>query len=268
MPSLPLLRGCLRLCLALGLLCTSAWPAVAGPVLDRVLREKSLRVCIWADYYGITYLNARTGRFSGLDIDMAEQLASDLGVGLHYVDSSFPRLIGDLSDDLCDIAMFAVARTPQRMERLQFSDPYLQGGIYAITRRDSPVKTWQDIDKPGVRAGVLGGTFVETAMAGRLTQARAVIVGPPTTNERELQAGRLDVFFTDYPYSHRLITREDWPVLLTPPAPLAVQLYAYAMKQGDPAWRDRVNVFVAAAKRDGRLLQAARQQGLESILVP
>ncbi len=271
MPSLPLrswLRPCLRLYLALGLFGACTVPAFAGAVLDRVLQNKSLRVCIWADYYGITYLNTRTGRFSGLDIEMAEQLASDMGVGLHYVDSSFPRLISDLNADLCDIAMFAVARTPQRMERLQFSEPYMQGGIFAITRGDSPVKTWQDIDRPGVRVGVPAGTFVEAAMAGRLSQARAVVVAAPATQERELRAGRLDVFFTDYPYSRRLLAREDWPVLLSPPAPLAVQLYAYAMKQGDTAWRDRVNTFVAAAKRDGRLREAARQQGLESILLP
>jgi cyclohexadienyl dehydratase len=258
----------LRLSAVLLLLGALNGHAGAGEVFDRVRQNKLVRVCIWPDYYGITYLNTRTGRLGGLDIDMAEQLAQDLGVALGYVDSSFPRLVADLRDNVCDIAMYAVARTPQRMEQLQFSDPYLQSGVYAITRRDSVVRTWQDIDKPGVRVGVPAGTFIESAVADSLKQAQVVVVAAPTTRERELRAGRLDVFMADFPFSRRLLDREEWPVLLSPPAPFHVLPYAYAMKKGDDGWRDRINVFVAAVKRDGRLLKAARQQGLDSILVP
>ena len=38
------------------------------------------------------------------------------------------------------------------------------------------------------------------------------------------------------------------------------------MAPGDAAWLDRVNSFVIAIKRDGRLLTAARNNGLEPIV--
>ena len=35
-------------------------PAVAGPVMDRVTKSSTVRVCIWPDYYGISFRNPRT----------------------------------------------------------------------------------------------------------------------------------------------------------------------------------------------------------------
>ncbi len=39
--------------------------------LDRVLGARELRVCIWPDYYGISYRDPRTQQLSGMDIDLA-----------------------------------------------------------------------------------------------------------------------------------------------------------------------------------------------------
>ena len=43
--------------------------------------------------------------------------------------------------------------------------------------------------------------------------------------------------------------------------------YAYAVKPGDEAWLQRVDEFVAAIKRDGRLEAAAKRHGLAEIVV-
>jgi ABC-type amino acid transport substrate-binding protein len=43
--------------------------------------------------------------------------------------------------------------------------------------------------------------------------------------------------------------------------------YAYATRQGDAAWLARLDEFVAAIKRDGRLMAAANRYGLGEIVV-
>ena len=60
----------------------SAGSALAGPVLDRVQAEREVRVCIWPDYYGVTWRNPRTQQLGGIDIDLSAALARDLGVQL------------------------------------------------------------------------------------------------------------------------------------------------------------------------------------------
>ena len=142
----------LLLCLSGALLLPTAQAAGTGAdTLKQIQRRGELRVCIWPDYYGISYRNPKTRQLSGLDIDLSAELARELGVRLQHVDSSFATLIDDLREVRCDIAMFAVAALPQRRQHLAFSQPYLSSGIHAITTRSNRVvRRWEDIDRPGV----------------------------------------------------------------------------------------------------------------------
>ncbi|MDT9000042.1 ABC transporter substrate-binding protein [Paucibacter sp. APW11] len=254
--------------MALGLSALPA-PATAAGVLQRVVGSGQLRVCIWPDYYGISYRSPRTQQLGGLDIDMSAELARDLRVKLDYVETSFPKLVEDLKADRCDVAMFAVGILPQRAAQLAFSKPYLQSDVYGVTTQSNrAVRSWADIDQPGVQVAVQAGTFMEPVMREALKKATMVVVSPPATREHELEAGRVDVFMTDYPYSRRLLDNADWARLVAPPKPFYVLPYGYAVKQGDAAWLARIDEFVAAIKRDGRLAAAAKRHGLSEIVVP
>ena len=258
------ISACLLVAAAVGPL-----TATAGAVFDRVKATGSVRVCIWPDYHGVTFRDPRNQRVSGIDIELSAQFSQDLHVRLEYVDSSFATLIDDVKSGRCDVAMFAVAMLPQRMEHLRFTRPYLRSDIFGITTKaNRVVRQWADIDKPGVLVGVQVGTFMEPVMAAALKHARMVVVRPPTTRERELEAGRIDVFMADYPYSRRLLDNADWAELISPPTPFYVLPYAYAVKPGDDEWFAAVDEFVQRIKQDGRLAAAARHNGLAPIVVP
>jgi cyclohexadienyl dehydratase len=243
-------------------------PALAGAVQDRIKQAGVMRVCIWPDYYGVTFRNPRTQQLAGVDIDLSAELAQDLGVKLQYVDSSFVTLVDDVKSDRCDIAMFAVGMLPQRKEQLRFSRPYMQSDIFAVTTKSNRVvRKWADIDQPGVMVAVQAGTFMEPVMGASLKNARMVSIKPPATRERELEAGRVDVFMTDYPYSRRLLDNADWAMLISPPAPFSVLPYGYAVKPGDGDWLAAVDQFVLRIQRDGRLEAAAKRHGLSAIVV-
>lgn len=242
--------------------------AAAESRLDRVRTAGVMRVCIWPDYYGITYRNPKTGELSGIDIDMAGQLARDLGVGVRFIDSSFADLLTDLSRDACDIAMFAIGVTPARTARLRFTSPYLASDIYAITTKTNRrIRGWDDIDKPGTVVAVARGTLHETVMKERLKSADLLVLDTPFAREQEVQAGRADVFMTDYPYSRRFLANVDWARLVEPPAPYHVTPYAYAVLPGDDAWYARAEQFVHDVKSDGRLMAAAKRHKLDTIVV-
>lgn len=240
----------------------------AESVLDRVRTAGTIKVCIWPEYYGVTYRHVRTQELSGIDIELSAALAADLKVRVEYVDSSFPALVGDLVGDRCDVAMFAVGVTEQRAEKLRFTQPYLRSDIYGITTKSNQViRQWSDIDKPGVLVAVQSGTFMEPVMEQRLKHAQLVRVKLPATRERELVAGRVDVFMTDYPYSRRLLDNADWARLVAPSEAFSVIPYAYAVKPGDAKWLAVVDDFVARIKGDGRLERAANNHGLGPIVV-
>lgn len=243
-------------------------PAGAQTRLERVKANGEVRVCIWPDYYSITYRNTRTGVLEGIDIDMARELGKDLGVKVTFVDSSFRTLIADLTEDKCDVSMHGIGVTAARQEKLDFTQPHLKSGVYAIVSKNNPaVSTWQDIDKPGVVVAAQAGTYMVEVMKAELKQATLSVVATPEAREQEVMSGRADLFATDYPYSRKMLARHDWAKLLAPPQPLAPTPYAYAVNKGDPAWLAALDEFVLRTKKDGRLLKAAINNGLEAIVV-
>lgn len=256
----------LALVLALAL---PPWQAQAADSrLERILVDKKVRVCIWPDYYGISYRNPKTQALTGIDVDMATALGKDLGVAVEFVDSSFARLIADVTEERCDVAMFAIGINPQRLEKLRFTRPHLASDIFAITTRSNRrIQNWEDIDKPGSVVAVAKGTLHEPIMRQRLKAAELRVLDTPQAREQEVESGRADAFMTDFPFSRRMLETTDWARLVKPAETYHVTPYAYAMKPGDDAWHARMESFVAAAKQDGRLLDAARRHKLDPIVV-
>lgn len=243
--------------------------APTGNHLARIQASKTVRVCIWPDYYNITYRNPKTQELSGIDIDMAAELGKDLGVAVQFVDSSFAKLIDDVTQDRCDVAMFAVGITPARAEKLLFTKPHLASDIYAVaTKTNRRIKDWDDIDKASSVVAVAKGTLHEPVMKDKLKAAQLLVLDTPFAREQEVQSGRADVFMTDYPYSQRFLANADWARLISPPKTYHITPYAYALKPGDPVWHARLEDFVSSIKRDGRLMAAAKRHQLEPIVAP
>ena len=235
--------------------------------LQKIIAAKEIRVCIWPEYYGVTFRNPKTRMLSGIDIDLSSELAKDLGVELKYVDSSFPQLIDNLLANQCDIAMHAVGVIPARSAKVQFTQAYLRSDIYAITTKaGTAIKTWEDIDKPGRVIAVQAGTIMEPVMQQSLKQAKLVSIKLPMTREQEVESGRADAFMTDYPYSRRMLETTDWARLVAPPQTFHLTDYAYALAPGDKSLLDKVNAFINSIKKDGRLQSTAHKHKLDLIV--
>jgi cyclohexadienyl dehydratase len=257
----------------IGLLCASAMPSLAQSPsnsghLEVVLSKKKVRICIWPDYYGITFRNPKTQLLEGMDAELAIELGKDLGVSVEFVDSSFANLIADLTGNKCDVAMFSVGVTAQRKDKLRFTKPTLVSDIYGITTRTNrQIKTWADIDNPGVVVAVMKGTLHEPIMRERLKAATLKVVDTPMAREQEVTSGRADVFMTDYPYSRRMLETTDWARLVSPTTFYHETPYAYAMVPGDEKWALRMEQFVRDIKKDGRLIKTAARYKLDPIVV-
>jgi ABC-type amino acid transport substrate-binding protein len=242
--------------------------AAQASTLDQVRRDGVLRVCIWPDYFGISHRNPRNGSLQGLDIDMSRALADELGARLVHVETNFASVFDDVEAGRCHVAMMGVGVTPERSARVDFSRPYLRSDLYAVTTvANTTIRRWEDIDQPGHVVSVHRGTVMERAMRETLRQADLRVVSRPLDRERDVESGRADVFITDFPYSRAILVNADWARVVEPAEPVRLTDYAYAVPKGDAAWLGRLDAFLARAKRDGTLEQAARRHGLLPIVV-
>lgn len=235
---------------------------------EQVKRSGTLRVCVWPDYYSISYRDPRTMEYSGIDVDLAYELADELGVKLELVDSSFSRLIQDVTRERCDVAMFAIGIIPEREKHLRFTSPHLVSDVMAITTRSNRrINQWSDLDRKGNILAVAMGTLHEPLMLARLKEAQLVTPDTPHAREQEVLSGRADAFITDFPYTRRMLETTDWARLIEPDSIYHLTYYAWAIKPGDDQWHQLLENFVAAIKADGRLLLAAKKYRLEPIVV-
>ncbi len=235
--------------------------------LVRVTKAQKLRVCIWPEYYAISHKNPTTGRLEGIDIDVAQALGKELGAEVQFVESSFGAFVADLQTDKCDIGMFGLGATLSRAKAVEFSEPYIVTSIYGVTRKDHPkLKKWADLDQDGLVVAVTLGSYVEVFMKGYLKKAKVLSVQPPATREGEVATQRADILMTDYPIAKKLEALHDWALIVAPTEPLAITPYAYAVAPGDQMWLNFINLFVQTIKRDGRLLDYAKKNGLEPVV--
>jgi len=196
------LRQATIFCAALLSLSTLAAGCTSEPTPDpsplrHITESKTLRVCSTGDYRPFTFRDPQ-GTWSGMDIDLADDMARRLGVEIDMVQTTWANLVGDLNDR-CDIAMGGISITLKRAQEAVYSAPYLRDGKAAIVRcaDASRFRSLQDIDRPGTRVVVNPGGTNEEFAKGNLKQA--TIIDHPDNNTifGEISAGHADAMITD-----------------------------------------------------------------------
>ncbi|QIK05868.1 transporter substrate-binding domain-containing protein [Streptomyces sp. ID38640] len=221
--------------------------------LDTVPRRKVLRVCTTGDYRPFSHLDPATGKYSGVDIKMAGDLAKSLGARPRYVATTWAGLVGDLKAGRCDIAMGGVSVTLPRARSVYFSEPTRTDGKTPIVRCTDKDKyrTLQQIDRPGTRVIVNpGGTNEEFARA-HLHQAALTVHPDNTTIFDEIIAGRADVMMTDAGETRYQAKIHPELCSLHPDKPFSFSEKAYALPRGDDEFKAYVDQWVHLATHDG-----------------
>ena len=260
MKKLSILAAVIGVCALFGSASTYAQPKTSK--LTLVPQKGKVRVCQVPNYYAISFRNPKTSELEGIDVDLSKEFAKELGVQLEIVETTFATFIADLQADKCDIGMFAVAATLKRAKAVEFSNPYLESGLYAIVKDGSKIKKWSDVDQPGVRVVTGLGSFMDDIMKSYLKKATQRSVVPPADMLSELAANKADVYISDYPASARIRKEFDWAKLISPSEPLAVTPYSYVVAPGDQVWLNYINLFVRTIQNDGRLKKYAEKHGL------
>jgi ABC-type amino acid transport substrate-binding protein len=91
-----------------------------------------------------------SGNPSGVGVDMAHALGEYLHRPIQIDNMPFDGLIAALKTGRIDLIISSMTATDERRKSIDFSDPYLSTGLSILVKKDSPIKSIADIDKPGV----------------------------------------------------------------------------------------------------------------------
>ena len=99
----------------------------------------------------------------GIDPEIAELIAADLGKELVIEDMAFDSIIAAVQSGKADIAMAGLTITEDRKQNINFSDPYTEAAQVIVVKRDSSVSSPDDLEGKniGVQIGTTGDIYAE-----------------------------------------------------------------------------------------------------------
>jgi polar amino acid transport system substrate-binding protein len=139
----------------------TAEPAATAEGGVPLVAEGALTLCTNPPYEPFEFTGA-DGEVVGLDIDIVNEIAEDLGVELSVVISPFEGIQSgqDLDTDKCDIVASAITITEERAAKIDFSEPYFDADQGLLVPQGSELS---DVDTlEGATIGVQQATTGET----------------------------------------------------------------------------------------------------------
>jgi polar amino acid transport system substrate-binding protein len=231
--------------LASALISPASAQASADNTLDRIRAGKVLRIAVLPGELPYFNKDLATGSWSGMCIEMANDIAKLLDVKLEYTESTYGNSILDLQSSKIDLG-FALNPTPQRALVVDFCGAVFHHPFGAMLRKGLDAKTWADVNKPEIKIAVDVGSANETV--ARRFAPNATIKSLRSRDEvmLEMSSGRVDCVVNALVLGLTAIAKNpnlgSYKILQTPavaiPSSMAVR------REPDKRWRDFLSVWV------------------------
>ena len=192
-----------------------------------------------------------SGEVEGIDVDIINEIAKDLGVTITMEPMDFDALVPSLVSGKLDIAIAGMTITDERKQSVLFSDPYFNATQVVILPENSEIATQDDLKgkRIGVQMGTTGDLMVseESFGAGEVSRYNKGMDAA-----LDLVNGRLDAVVVDTLPAKQfvasltgLVVRED--ILVD----VEVESYGIAVQLGQEELIAKINASLARMMEDG-----------------
>ena len=189
------------------------------------------------------------GRLVGFDIDLGNELARRLGVRPQWEKIDFTGLIAALTSKRVDILLTAMTKTPERAQRIAFSNSYYNSGIAAAYRPGLKIESMSDLAGKvvAVQMGTAGERFVREKFA---TTAKEI----KTFNEfplafADVESGRADVVVNTLPVLKYNASRRGGKLAVSPA--FDARDVGINTRLEDTALMEAINATLADLQKEG-----------------
>lgn len=188
-------------------------------------------------------------KVAGVDVDICQAIADELGVELEVVDMDFKGIPAAIAAGKGDVAAAGMSVTDERKQSMDFSDTYILASQYAIVPKDSDIKTAADLEGKviGVQEGTTGDFYATDDVKAKSVERYANPIEAATA----LMNGKIDVVITDE-MPARSIAEQNSDKLIVIDEKLTEEEYALGIaKESDLL--EVANKVIAQLQKDGKV---------------
>lgn len=204
--------------------------------LAEIQSTKIMDVCV-AEWPPFSQKDAKTGKYTGVDIDAMEMMAKALGATVTYHDTTFGNMPAAIQSGTCDIGT-SLYVTPSRSAAIDFARPVLYGGDTALVKKgETRFKTVADLDRAGIKVATATGESGDIYAKSNFTKATVVPIDVDASDQSrfllEVTSGRADVGIADYNTIANFAKAHPETTVIFQDKPFNLSPDAYGVRHGD-----------------------------------
>jgi ABC-type amino acid transport substrate-binding protein len=216
--------------------------------LGKIQEKGEITIGVKFDVPPFGFENPQTNEVEGFDVDLGKAVAEKLGVEPKFIEAISDNRIPFLQDGTTDLILSTMTINAERLQEIDFSDPYYIARGRILTKTDSPIKGLEDLAGKRV-CTALGSTYEET-IREQAPKADLKLVDSYSECLELIQNGAVDAVSTDDVILTGMIIQDDTLHLVGDE--LTVEPYGAGIKKGDKQMVDFVNGVFEEYKEDGR----------------
>jgi polar amino acid transport system substrate-binding protein len=240
-------RLILLLALSLGI---NGMAVASGDVFNKIIDKGEIRVGIsimppWV-------MKDKEGKYTGFEIDIARQLASDMGVKVAFSEYIWDDLLQALLDGKVDIIASGLSITPGRSLKVNFSQPYSTSGYSLVSnlKLTKDFKSIKDLNSDKVYIGAVAGTVSEGLVGKVFPNARLDSFKNQEEAENAVVNGTVHAVVASAPIPAFIALKHSEEVDLPLDKPLMTTREAFALNKGNPEMLNYLNSWIIAHESD------------------
>lgn len=115
---------------------TAAAPAAEQTLLDKIKTEGVIKIGTEGTYAPFTF-HDKDGKLTGFDVEISEEIAKRLGVKAEFIETKWDGMFAGLDAKRFDFVANQVTIRADRLEKYDFSDPYIVSKAVLIVHSDN-----------------------------------------------------------------------------------------------------------------------------------
>jgi glutamate transport system substrate-binding protein len=219
----------------------------ADTTLGKIQSKGEITIGVKFDVPPFGVKNPQSGEVEGFDIEMGKAVAAKLGVKPKFIEAISDNRIPFLEDGTADLILSTMTINEERVEQIEFSDPYFIARGRVLVPGDSPITGVADLAGKNV-CTALGSTY-EANLKKQAPKAKLKLVDSYSECLELVQNGAVDAVSTDDVILTGMIIQDDTLKLVGDQ--LTQEPYGAGIKKGDTQMVDFVNGVFKGLKDDG-----------------
>ena len=193
------------------------------------------------------------GTTVGFDVDLSNAIAEKMGLTCEWLpNQAFDTLVPTIKQGgKADISIAGVTITDERLEDVDFSDPYLNSNQALIVAASSDYAT-EDLDAEDIQIACQTGTTGDAWIQENLPNATRVPLADVTAGMMGVSTGSYQAMVIDLPVAQNMLAQSFSDLTILEEIPTGEQ-YGIAVSYDNPGLKDAINAALAEIESDGTM---------------